>query len=523
LSENAELTRRRLLELGLLSAGGLAVAPLRDVAVAATGPRWPRAALGPTQARRIDPRQFMPASQLRTWQHELDRLGLRATGSRAQDRYIDDLHDRLARAGVRSLRREPVPIRRWSARRWSLTALGGPEPGRVPIAAYIPYSGRTPPAGVTAPLARVEPGAVLAPGSLRGRIAVFDVPATSLPYSAFAAITYPGTILDPHHQLAPAAIYRRPWLAIADLIKLLDGLRATGVVGAVGILDLPADAAHGSYFPYDGHIRAVPGLFVDRETGARVKRLAAAGARARLVLTADVERVTTYNLVGLIPGASDELMLLHSHTDGPNALEDNGPDAIVAISQYLTRLPHRARPRTIMVLLTTGHFHGGIGVETFVTRHRHGTLRRTAGAVTLEHLGAREWLAGARRSRLSGHPEPGVVFAPESSPLVDAAFGALRAAGAAPGSVLRPFVRNARSRDGNGWPAEGTQLWTDGAIPTANYITGPTYLLNWGIPTADKIDLARMRAEAIAFTGMVLALARVPPARLRRLDLRVGG
>ena len=58
-----------------------------------------------------------------------------------------------------------------------------------------------------------------------------------------------------------------------------------------------------------------------------------------------------------------------------------------------------------------------------------------------------------------------------------------------------------------------------GALPTANYITGPTYLLNWGIPTLDKLDVALMRREAIAFTEMLLALSRVPKARLRTLDL----
>ena len=48
----------------------------------------------------------------------------------------------------------------------------------------------------------------------------------------------------------------------------------------VGVLDYPADGADGSYFPYDGIIRAVPGLYVDRTTGAALKDQARAGARA---------------------------------------------------------------------------------------------------------------------------------------------------------------------------------------------------------------------------------------------------
>jgi hypothetical protein len=218
---------------------------------------------------------------------------------------------------------------------------------------------------------------------------------------------------------------------------------------------------------------------------------------------------------------SPHLMLLHCHTDGTNGIEDNGPNAIIAMSQYLARLPRSALPRTIMVLLTTGHFHGAIGTAEFVRRHRGGLLRRVAGAVTIEHLGAREWEPGpSGRYQLTGVHEPGTFFTPESSPLVDASFAAVRRARAAPASVLRPYVVAPGSPDGNGWPAEGTDLWTMGAIPTTNYITGPSYLLNWGIPTMDKLDIARMRREAISFTQMLLDLSRVPRRRLQKLDLR---
>ena len=96
----------------------------------------------------------------------------------------------------------------------------------------------------------------------------------------------------------------------------------------------------------------------------------------------------------------------------------------------------------------------------------------------------------------------------------------VRAVDAAPASVLRPYVAAAGSPDGNGWPAEGTSLWTLGAIPTTNYITGPSDLLNWGTPTMDKLDIGRMRRELVAFTQMLLDLSRVSAARLRRLDLR---
>ncbi|MFN8132584.1 MAG: hypothetical protein U0R70_13625 [Solirubrobacteraceae bacterium] len=521
-STSPEITRRRLLELGAAAVAAGVAGPVLDPLAAFGAPaRWPAARLGPAAARTVDARQFLSASQLLAWQRELDAIGLRATGTPEHERYVDRLHDRLGRAGVSHVGFEPVPLRRWSVRpgSWSLTVLDGSAAGPARTASYVPYSGTTPARGVSGELVPYDPASPPPAGALRGKIALFDVPPASVPYGTFTAVGY--RTYDPEGVFDPKATYARPWLGQQPVIDALEALGAAGAAGLVAVLDLPADAAHGSYYPYDGVIRRVPALYVDRTVGARLKQAAAAGQRVRLTLPAAVKRVTTRNLVGIIPGASSELMLLHSHTDGPNAIEDNGPDAIVAMSQYLARLPRGSLPRSILVLLTSGHFAGGAGVNAWIARHRGGTIRRTAGAVTIEHLGAREWLPQpSGRTKLTGQPEPGTFFCPESSPLVSASYRSLTRAKAAPGSVLKPYLPDPKSPDGGTWPAEGEALWARAGIPTTNYITGPTYLLNWGIPTVDKLDVARMRAEAVSFTQLLLELSRVPRTRLRRLDLR---
>ena len=48
-----------------------------------------------------------------------------------------------------------------------------------------------------------------------------------------------------------------------------------------------------------------------------------------------------------------------------------------------------------------------------------------------------------------------------------------------------------------------------------NYISGPSYLLRWGVSSADKVDYARMRRESISFTQMLLELPRIPTKDLR--------
>lgn len=161
-------------------------------------------------------------------------------------------------------------------------------------------------------------------------------------------------------------------------------------------------------------------------------------------------------------------MILQSHHDGTNGVEDNGPEAIVAMAQYLARLPRCALPRTVLILLSTGHFaDGDLGTKAFVTKHHDDLIARAAAAVTIEHLGAMEWLPGPAR-------------------VTD-------------DRVMRPWVPVPGREEALAWPGEGEAFWSLGSLPAGNFITGPSYLLKGGMRVADMIDIAALRRQAIAF------------------------
>ena len=524
---NGELSRRQFVAIGGAVAAAGALSPLVNPLSALGASRWPSGRLGPKDAIRVDRNQFMPLGQFKRWHEKLDQIGpanqrgLRATGSRAEANSVDEIRDQLERAGVKHVHFEPVPMKRWSIADWDLELTGGAAAGKVKTASYIPYSGKTPKEGVTGELVFVEHGTTPPAGSLAGKIAVFDVDIASIPLVALTALAYPDSSYDPEGQLGGNQMYKRPYLSIDAVIEMLEKLSAAGAAGAVGIIDFPYEGAKGTYFPYDGVIRDVPGVYVDRAVGAQLKQQAEAGAQARLKLPAKIKKVKSRNLIGMIPGESKEIVTLHCHTDGSNALEDNGPSAIVAMAQYLARLPRKALPRTIMILLTTGHFAGGKGVRSYLERHEGDLVKRTNAALTVEHLGLKEWNElPSGEMGLTGNWEPGAIFAPGSSALVEASYKALVKAKAKPAGVLRPLNPGGTgTSDDAVWPGEGQYLFGIGGIPTANYITGPTYLLNWGVDTTDKVIFRRVRNEAIAFTDMILRLGRTSRSRLRSTDL----
>ncbi len=474
---------------------------------------WPTDLLPASDATQVDPSEFLSTDQLQAWQVDLDGRGLRATGGTAHEAFIDALHDRLVSAGITQLRFEPATLSQWSVDSWSLAVASGPSAGSVQTASYVPYSGTTPATGITAPLVFLADGAT-PDASVAGKIVLFDVVEQPIPlayFEQFAAYTY-----DPQQTVSPSDIYARSYLSMPT--PTLDALQAEGAAGAIAIIEAPYATAKGAYYPYDRVLRAIPSVFVDQDAGASLKALADGTTQVQLTLPATVTQVQTRNLIGVIPGASDEITVINSHTDGTNGIEDNGPNAIVAMSQYLARLPQASLPRTIMVLLTSGHFAGGVGAEAFLTTHASdGLLAQIASVLTVEHLGAQEWLPDTNGLLApTGKPELGGMFMPNVQALEDASYSMLQLAQAAPAFVMTPTNPSGTGdADNPVWPGEGQYFWGIGQIPDVNYITGPSYLLNAGVTTADKVDYDRMRRETVAFTQMLLELSQVPAASLR--------
>ena len=317
-------------------------------------------------------------------------------------------------------------------------------------------------------------------------------------------------------------------------METLEALEASGAVAAVGIIPYPTSGADGSYFPFPTGSSATspactstarPAEPEDPGPGER-QRAPRAARRDPAGQHAQHHRVHP----GPVEGAGRAALPLRRQRH----IEDNGQSVIVAISQYLSRLPCDALPRTIMVLITSGHFAGSAQRTSFVEHHKDGLAKQINAAITIEHLGAREWTAATGQHHGPDRPLGGGGHilgrhrdrAPDRPPaLVDAGYEAFKRGDLRPGAVLRPL-----NPGGNGdpndsvFPGEGQYLLAKGDIPTGNYITGPTYLLNWGITTTDKVNFNRVRAGADRLhRGDPPAGAHAAQPAAVRLDHRCGG
>ena len=100
--------------------------------------------------------------------------------------------------------------------------------------------------------------------------------------------------------------------------------------------------------------------------------------QATLVNRALRHDITSYNVVGELPGADEDMVIIGSHHDGPwaSAVEDaSGVAMVLAQAAYWSLIAPPQRPHRLIFLLNAGHMSGGAGVRGFIERASRGADR----------------------------------------------------------------------------------------------------------------------------------------------------
>jgi len=437
------------------------------------------------------------------WQTWMAKLGPKYTGNRAHVEFVDFLATDLKEYGY-EVQREHYTFPRWEARRTQLSIK--PASGdsfQAPVTSYFPYSGQTPAQGVTGELVYAGHSPNFDLNGLEGKIALVDF-ATSVRkfgqmYEPWG--TYPA---DAHFP----AEYRPARGAVNDLTKFAKA-------GAIGVVlawtDISDANAADQYTPFSRPPQGVPGLYVGRDTGAKLKALASSGAKATLVLeAATIEESPTDTLLTSLPGdLSDEIIVVNTHTDGPNATEENGGLGILALAKYFSQIPEKQRKRTILFALTTGHFAGPWVPSMRGVLKKYSYLSEKAvAALTIEHLGCKEWADDASlHYRPTGENEWAVAIT-ESEPLGNRLVDTLQGSGDQRTAVVNPVH--------GGWLGEGAGLAHAG-IPTIGYIPQPNYLLAGPQDGCiDKLSPERLHAEIEVFAKLLHKIDATPAKELSK-------
>ena len=469
----------------------------------------------------VDAATFAGADELGALNKVMADLGPRPTASPAQLSYIDSIESSLRAIDGLTLTAIPEQIDLQLDEAASVE-LGGDV---MPAAGAVPYADPTGPGGATGRLVHVPTGTPISSVDVKGAVVVRPAATGGVQYAIFGAVAY--YLHDPDLTIDPAAMYERDNFGYVQQITDLKEAAAGGAAGLVLVHGFPTAQVSGQYAPYEGERWDVPALYVGADEGKRLVDAAAAGGSATLRTTASRRPAETRSVIATLPGQSNERIVIQSHTDGMNAVWDNGPAAMLAMASWFSKLPLSCRPRTLQFVFTTAHLHlSQSGAFCFASildeEYESGTV---AFVVAVEHLGAREFAAvpradggPGRQLVATGQSELFVTFSMESPVLVEALVSNVISH-----DLRRSFVLRGADAPRVGFPphrsfgGEGGP-YREHLVPTVAGITGPWTLYNPAFGLDELVDFELMRRQAMAFGDIVLAADDVPRQVLAGAD-----
>lgn len=509
------------------------------------------------------------AAQVWDWQEKLVGFGTRYTGSAGHVGFVDWLAQEFAAVPGFRLSTDRLTFNRWLARDYTLSveqaSTAGPS-GPVPLTYYYPYSATTGTTGVSGPLVDLGTYTPAVPGTAgtgytsefwapaAGKIALVRAAPSTFPLASGQTATggyEPGRTSQEaaaDYETYAAVVTNPAWQGIFDAIPLLDA-RNAGVLGVVCAWSgMPDEEVANQYNPFITPYPASSGLatpgdpgcpavWVGETTGHDLAGAAATGqATATLSLTADITvAAATETVWGVLEGSGNtgESIIINTHTDGPNATEENGALGLLALAKYLARQP---RNRDLYFVLVTGHFQlpqftrpipnarpevGSDATSVWLTDHPDIYPHAVAG-LTVEHLGCTRW---------GNDPATG-AYGPTGGFEWGATYTMQRQGSLAPVNLEEQAylaaIRNV-NRDGYAntpvgtlrpgavplYLGEGAPLYAAG-LGTVSLIPAPPYLLQAGNPqhpdllNLDQLDKNLIYVQILTFARTIQALDQAP-------------
>jgi|SRR3954447_4870158 hypothetical protein len=469
--------------------------------------------------------KFAGLPQLRAWNQKLAKFGPRPTGSPSQKRYVNWLDGQLG--AIKGVKVTSLHYRfnRWLARETSLHATLGGRNKDLPLVGPVPYSHVTGPRGITAPMVHLPAETPITAANSGGKIVVRDLVASSLKYGLFDFVSW--FRYDPDHTIDPNAEYKREFLNSQPS----DDMAAADAAGAAGVIfvhELPRKQIEGQYRPYDGIHWLTPGVQLGIDEGTRLEQAIAAGTAGpgHIVMRAQqTKNARTRSIIGHLPGPGKRRIVVETHSDGMNAVWDNGNVPILAIAHYFAKLPKRCRPGPMEFLFTTAHLYQhldpsqhGAGDSEYAKVLDGDYDRGTVGLVlTLEHLGARDYEAVPRGNGLPGlslvrtnTTELSTTFVSESDFLVNTLEQLVQARDVRRSLLMKgtALADNSHVPPYCSFGGEATP-YEQHLIPSVGFITSPWILFDPGYGLK-SIDFRLLRQQTLMFSDFLLRLRGVP-------------
>jgi len=297
-----------------------------------------------------------------------DLMWGRVSGFPAAAATADWVAQQYRAAGLRdvAVQRYAADAGMWWPNQWEVRLLGtdalGVGSDDVILRSAVPARGNGIPGGVlTAPLVFAGDVEASSDVDVRGKVAIQWIRPTSGAYSLRAMVS-----------AGAEALFARGAVAVLNYIDQPGNMHVRDFGCGVCLNIGGADGAF---------VRAV------------AERAASAGnaddVRVRLFLDASVrEGLTAQNVVGVVPGDSDQIVIVNSHLDGwYDATGDNGDGLAVdiALARHFAK-PENRPARTLLFVASGGHHSSGLNGPGHLVAMNPELTSRVVLVLNLEHI-----------------------------------------------------------------------------------------------------------------------------------------
>jgi len=469
-------------------------------------------AFAPICSAQCSAAEMSSSEEIFGWVRDLCRHPHRRPGTDFGHEAEQYILDKFASFGLSECRLEPIGLTVWTPDRWELTVSTDVTTVRMPCF-YIPYTRFTSARGVEADLAYIGDGNATgnAPYDVRGKIVLADLRFGEIPFGPLQGAAH--LVYDPERTIPQTGNKLAPWFR-PNWDTTYGLAQAEGAAGFVGVLADMYDNTNAYYAPYDGVMKEVPGLYLGKDDGTRLRNMlqeADSSVRARLTLTGTKKRGTTNNVVGTIPGKTDEVILIGSHHDAPfvGGTEDaSGVAVVLALARYFSLFPPKSLEKTLVFVASAGHFFGSIGTDTFIEDHRDDIVKRTVAEVHVEHV-AKEFDVRDEGIVPTDRVEMTVIFVSDHPTLIQYTKDAV-----VKGELDRVLVLPGKGILGDRPPTDASAYFVEG-VPTVSYISGPIYLLDEN-DTLDKVAIEKLEPVASALADLIMRVDATSGDEIRR-------
>ena len=284
---------------------------------------------------------------------EICDFGYRRIGTPEALKAEKYIHDKLLEAGITDIKLEEFQFPKWTPKTYELKILAENTPliAKDHVIETFPYwsTGSTGPEGIEGEIVYAGNGTSVDFKNIdvKGKIALIE-----------------GKMLLNFHTTHSGLSFKSQVLAKA--------------AGAIGIICMNGSPLELITYLFNSSIhgwqRRLPALSINNSDGMYLKTLCnKSNVRAKLTLDVEKEKGKSNIILGTLPGKSEDIILVGTHTDScfTGAIDNATANAgLIALAKHFSKVPLEQRNKTIMFAGWSGHEAGLIGVEKFSKTHR---------------------------------------------------------------------------------------------------------------------------------------------------------